>query len=718
MKKSLFILIISLVMPLLSWGQIYSAMWKKVDEAKKKDLPQTMSKALQQIVNKATVEKAYGQLMKAELKNAQVKASVAPDSLKPAVEALEQRCQGIKDEVLKTVYQTVLYSICLNNSILEKEPKKPVLTPALCEKLAQVKDETYQPFVKVASDSKLFNHDLLSIVGMELEAYQELHDYYEKVGNRQAACLMAVNMMGSGNDTQEKDYLQRLDSLIQVYEDLPECGELAISRYHYMNGHGEMFSAKEKVHYVREAVAKWSGYSRINHLKNAVKSMTNPQFTATVDHRISLPMREQVVRLSELRNLSKLEMKVYQVNGNGDLNLNPNSREDYKKLKPLLKLVPEYGVEQQFAARPDYELFEDSLTLQGLPIGVYMLEFSSEPGTEVVRRMYHVTDLFVMSEEEPDNRIRYVVVSATTGQPVAKAHLRLKEYISWKNYDTHNLRTDAKGECYFDNNKGRRIEVFAYTDGDKALPEMNLSNRYNYYKGTENHERTNIYTDRAIYRPGQTVHAAAIVYQVVERYKHNTVEGKRVSFVLRDANYKEVKRVTVVTDAFGTCSADFTLPSTGLIGQFTLLVNGQTHHIRVEEYKRPTFEVEFEKMKDHYQAGDTVTVKATARSYAGVPVQGATVKYKVVRRLALWWWNYSRYWDRSVIGFSNNDEEISSGETVTGDDGTFTVDMPMVLPVSNSPLFYNFIVTADVTDTAGETHAGQTSLPLGIVRRR
>ena len=117
-------------MPLLSWGQIYSAMWKKVDEAEKKDLPQTMSKALQQIVNKATVEKAYGQLMKAELKNAQVKASVAPDSLKPAVEALEQRCQGIKDEVLKTVHQTVLYSICLNNSILEKEPKKPVLTPA------------------------------------------------------------------------------------------------------------------------------------------------------------------------------------------------------------------------------------------------------------------------------------------------------------------------------------------------------------------------------------------------------------------------------------------------------------------------------------------------------------------------------------------------------------------------------------------------------------
>ena len=153
-------------MPFMTWGQTYSALWKKVDEAEKKDLPQTMSKVLQQIVDKATTEKAYGQLMKAELKNAQVKASVAPDSLKPAVEALETRCQGINDEVLKIVYQTVLYRIHrYNRNILEKEPQKPELTAALCAKLAQVKDETYVPFVEVESDSKLFDHDLLSIVG-------------------------------------------------------------------------------------------------------------------------------------------------------------------------------------------------------------------------------------------------------------------------------------------------------------------------------------------------------------------------------------------------------------------------------------------------------------------------------------------------------------------------------------------------------------------------
>ena len=712
MKQKLFILIISLVMPFITWGQTYSALWKKVNEAEQKDLPQTMSKVLQQIVDKATSEKAYGQLMKAELKNAQVKASVAPDSLKPAVEMLEQRCASINDEVLKTVYQTVLYRICQMNRILEKEPQKPELTAALCAKLAQVKDETYEPFVKVEPDSKLFNHDLLSIVGHELDAYQEMHDYYEKAGNRQAACLTALEVVESQG--MGKEFIHKIDSLISRYGDLPEAGELAISRVNYMQNRGEdEFPVGETVGYARQAVEKWASWSRINTLKNTIKSMINPQFGATIDQRISLPMREQTVYLHEVRNLSQVEMKVYRVNGNGDLNLNPESKEDFKKLKPLLKLMPEACVEMTFPSKPDYEVFEDSIALQGLPIGVYMLEFSSKPGTEVVRRMFHVTDLFVMSEKQPDLRIRYVVVNATTGQPVAKAHVRIKEYTSWKEYITHNLRADSKGECYFENSKDRRLEVFAYTDGDKALPEMNLSNRYNYYKRNDDGERTMIYTDRAIYRPGQTVHAAAIVYEMTEGYKHNAVEGKRMSFVLRDANYKEVQRVSAVTDQYGTCSADLTLPSTGLTGQFSLVVNGETQRIRVEEYKRPTFEVKFDEVKAHYEAGDTVTVKATARSYAGVPVQGATVKYKVVRRLALWWWNYNRYWNTGTIGLSSNDEEISSGETVTGDDGTFTVDMPMVLPESKSPLFYNFIVTADVTDTAGETHAGQTSLPLG-----
>ena len=708
MKKNLLILILLSVMPILTWGQTYQALWKKVSEAERKDLPQTAYNAVQEIVEKATKEKAYGQLLKAELKGAQVKASISPDSLQPAVEALAKRAAQIDDEVLKTVYQTVLWKVNETKEDPEGLYQKPKLTEALCEKLAQVKDDAYEPFVITGSDSKLFDHDLLSIIGYELNDYEPLHHYYEKVGNRPAACLTALEDVR--NQVNGERRMEVLDSLIKVYENLPEAGALAMARYDYMESSGK-FTTEEKITYLRQTISKWPDWQQMNSLRNAERGLTNPQFTAQIPYRIALPQREQTVELKELRNLQKVKRTIYRVNANGDIDLNPNTDEHWKKLKKLI--TPIETKEVTFSGKKDYELFEDSMTLQGLPIGVYLLEFSSEPKTDIERRLYQVTDLYVMSEEQPNDRIRYVVVSATTGQPVGKAHLRIKEYTSWKDYTTHNLTTNSKGECYYEKKNNRRIEVWPTTDADKAAPETNLGNRYSYYEGAPLTIQTVLYTDRSIYRPGQTVHAAAIVYEVRNGYKHQVVKDRQVTFELRDANYKEVKRVTVQTDEFGSCSVDLTLPSSGLTGRYSLRASDATNYIRVEEYKRPTFQVEFSEMKENYKAGDTVKVTGTARSYAGVPVQGAKVKYKVVRRLAFWWWSYCRYWSTEIIGNTTSDTDICSGEVTTGDDGTFTVEMPMALPESSRPLFYNFVVTADVTDVGGETHTGQYSLPIG-----
>lgn len=719
MKKNL-ILILLLMIPFSIFGQTYSALWKKADEAARKDLPQTQREVLLQIVEKATKEKAYGQLLKAELTAAQVQASVAPDSLKPAVEALEKRCRAISDDiVLKTVYQTVLWQIYYRNMRQQDQEEglpqdiKPVLTPALCGQLAQVKDETYNPFVVKGTDSKIFDHDLLSVIGYELDDYVPLSTYYEAAGNRRAACLTALEALKHHHEGGEA-YLQQLDSLIKRYGDLDEAGEIAIERFETMS-HLSQFTVAERVNYAREAIDRWRQYPHINSLRNAVGDLTHPQYSLLIKDRIALPMREQKVEVESLRNLQSLKMKVYAVKGNGDLGLNPQNESDYKQLKPLLTLLPDACVERHYTGngKKDYEVYEDSLMLAALPVGVYMLEFSTSPSTETERKMYYVTDLYTLTEEQPDGQIRYVVVSATTGQPVAKANLRIKDYTSWNKYNTHHLVTNGKGECILKERKGRRREVFTYTNTDKASPEMNLTTRYSYEEASECQETTCLFTDRAIYRPGQTVHVALTVYETLHGTEHQTIANKRISFELRDANYKEVKRESAVTDAYGSCAVDFTLPASGLTGMFTIRANGQNTSIRVEEYKRPAFEVSFDPVKEHYAAGDTVTAKATARSYAGVPVQGATVKYKVVRRLAFWWWSYNRYWDTGYIATTSGDDEIASGETQTADDGTFTVDMPMAMPESDHPLFYNFVVSADVTDQAGETHTATYSLPLG-----
>ena len=698
-QRIITLLILVTAMPFMLFGQSYSALWKKAQEAEEKDLPQTQYEIIQKIVSKAENEKAYGQLLKAGLKGAQVMMTISTDSLSPAVERIRKRGEATKDEALKIVYQTVLWRVCNANSSIKMEVVKPVLDDACCALLASIKEKTYDPFVISGDDRGYFNDDLLSVVGFELSEYEPMYNYYKKVGNRKAACLTAAKAFRY-NST-------KLRELIAEYQDLEEAGALAISLYDQLG-----MNTGDRVNFIEDALGKWGGWKGMNTLRNSLKSLTNPQIHVDYEARVNLPMRPMQVKLSNIRNISSVTLSVYRVKSDGDISYNPNNKDDYKHIKPLLSHDP-IKIEKKYSGKKTYELFEDTLDLKGLPVGVYMLEFTTSPSTEVERRLYFVTDMYTLSESQPGGKMRYVVVSGSTGQPIAKANLRIRQYKSYKNYTTHEYKVNDKGELIYTPNASGRQEVFAYTDADKACPEMSVANRYRYYASDKEVTQTNIYTDRAIYRPGQTVHAAALLYKVTDGYKHSSVKGKSVSFTLRDANWEEVKRLSAKTDDYGMCSVDFTLPSSGLTGRYTIQVNGNSYSFRVEEYKRPTFEVVFPEVKQNYKAGDTLEIRGVARTYSGVPVQGADVEYKVVRSMAFWWWTYWRYYDGGYIGTGRSDIEVFEGEAETDDDGTFVVKMPLTMPESNSPMFYNFIVTADVTDEGGETHSGSLSLPLG-----
>ena len=700
MQKKIWAILFIMMLPMWLFGQSYSELWKKANEAEDKDLPKTQYEVLQKIVAKAEKEKAYGQLLKAELNAAQVMSVIAPDSLKPAVEQIQKRGEATKDEVLRLVYQTVLYRVISDNRDLELQATRPTLTPKICEQLAQVKEDAYEPFVKKGSDSHYFNHDLLSIVGYELDDLQPLYDYYTKTGNRQAACLVIAELKRYAS-------IEEIDALIQTYRDLKECGELAIARYERMYA----FPVAERIAYIHSALDQWGGWKRMGVLRNAEKDLTNPQFHVAYDHQVVTPQQSQTVQLRNLRHLSSLTMKVYRLNANGDLDDSPTYDKGYQKIKKLIKGVAAEET-RTYTGKAPYEFFEDSLTLSALPVGVYMVEFTSAPTTEPVRRLYYVTDVYTIMESQPD-ALRYVVVHASTGQPIPKAHLRIKER-NYGNDHVLNVVTDAKGEYLLKTDRlHRQREVFAYTDDDKACPELNATNQYSYYHGQDQVSRTCIYTDRSIYRPGQTVHAAAIIYEVQKGMEHAVTAHKHVNFVLNDANGKKVAEQSTTTDDFGTCAAELTIPVSGLSGRFTVRVNGQSHVIRVEEYKRPTFHVDFPEVKQAYAAGDTIQVKGVALSYAGVPVQEAKVCYKVTRRTAFWWWSYSRYWDSAVLGYGHDGVEVYQGEAKTDAEGQFEAQVPFNLPETNHPMFYTFVVSADVTDTAGETHHGELSLPLG-----
>jgi len=705
MNKHSYIFILALLlMPMILFGQSYSSLWKKASEAEKKDLPKTQIEVLQKIVSKAEKDRAYGQLLKAEILQAQVLGMVSPDSLKPAVGRLEKRCNETSDEVLKTVYRTVLYRIGDHSRELDVAYQKPELTADICRKLAGVKENDYEPFIVPGVDSRIFDKDLLSIVGFELNEYQPLYDYYKQSGNRRAACMTAAYLV-----RQRSFELEEIDAMLESYQDLDVAGELALSRYREMRYEAD----DEKLAFIHKALDRWGSWERLQELRNEEHNLTNPQFYVRYSKKVVRPQEPQDVVLDRMRNISRLTMAVYRVDADGDIDLSPDLKDDYQKIKPLLSPTG-ITVEKTYDNSP-CDFFNDTLTVEGLPVGVYMLEFTADKDVDAVRMFYYVTDVYVMCLPMPlDSGERYVVVSAATGQPCPRARLRIKDYYSYRNYKTKEAVTDKNGEYIFKlSNVSQSRKVYAYTDTDRGCPEETFSGRYRYYGDQDIDRQTLIYTDRSIYRPGQTVHVAGLLYQVLSGKDHKVTGHESVKIILRDANYKVIEEKEVQTDDYGKCSADFILPSSGLTGRYSVHIGNTQQRIQVEEYKRPTFEVTFPEVTQDYKAGDTIEVKATARSYAGVPVQGAKVKYTVVRRVAFWWWSYSRYWSTGYIGSGNNDTEMYQGEAVTADDGTFVVRMPLIVPETSHSMFYTFVCSADVTDEAGETRSGSLALPLG-----
>ena len=681
MKYRLFVIVAAILMvPMGLLGQTYQTLWKQVEEAQNKDLPKTALTHLQKIEAKAAKEQAYGQLLKSTLLHARLQAEVAPDSLRPAVSRLEQQEQATKDVALKAVYDAVLSIVYQNNRKLGDDwetKSKDYATKALAhpDALAAQKTDSYVPFVIKGKDSELYEHDLLSVIGAELGAWQELHQYYSQKGNRRAACITGAEAF---------DRIEALDSLIQIYGELPEACELAICRFQLME---DGYTIAQRMDYLRSAIKRWGSWRRANWLRNMERELTRPQFSARMSKLLAMPQESQTVQLSNLRNIESLTLRVYRTPLKGDTEMD-DPQEAFKKLKTKLKEVEALRQTRYFMGHVDYELFNDSVSLGGLEPGIYLVEFSS-PQTETSLQFYYVSGVRLLSQAMPDEQKRQVAVDALTGKPLSNATIQeVKRY-------------------------GKQL--FAYTPTDCYCPPINAYGRYVFNNYDYHAEHTSLFTDRSIYRPGQTVHVTAVVWKEQSATDNVAVGEKSVNITLRDANYKQIAEKKVTTDRFGKCTTEFTLPTGLLNGRFTILANGSSTSISVEEYKRPTFQVEFADYQKSYQQGDTVHAQGKALTYAGVPVQGAKVKYTVRRKVAFWWMTYSRYWGQGYLGSGMDSEVMNEGETTTADDGTFMVDMPMLLPkdLGLRPMFYHFVVEADVTDMGGETHSGTLSLPLG-----
>jgi hypothetical protein len=403
---------------------------------------------------------------------------------------------------------------------------------------------------------------------------------------------------------------------------------------------------------------------------------------------------------------------------------------DEKLWAELLAASPLRNWQQVLPATGDFQLHATEIKTDALPSGEYILLAASDNFSKnavIGARLFYVSNISFVSRGHD-----YFVLNRETGKPLVSAAVQVWEQL----YDYKNYRyTTEKGNLYKTDNNGffrtaekenkdnnRRRENFKLDiswNSDRLFMDDWLYDYY-YYRNpnvqedySEKSRRVFFFADRSIYRPGQTVFFKGITIVPDKEKKNKVLAGFATKVYLRDANYQLVDSAELKTNEYGSFSGKFQLPQGVLNGLFTIVADeqkGQTQ-ISVEEYKRPKFYVEHEKIKGTFKANDKIKVTGLAKAYAGNNIDGAAVKYRVVREPRfIYPWLFWRWWQPPTESM-----EIAHGETKTDRDGKFVIEFEAIPDKTIDKKFdpvFDYKVYSDVTDINGETRSGETAVSV------
>ncbi|MCB9034486.1 MAG: alpha-2-macroglobulin [Chitinophagales bacterium] len=339
-----------------------------------------------------------------------------------------------------------------------------------------------------------------------------------------------------------------------------------------------------------------------------------------------------------------------------------------------------------------------------------------------------ISDISFTTQKEEESKINVFVVDRKSGYPLKEAKVSIYEkkydYDKRKYIKTEiaNIITDKNGfasQTIFSNEtKNYYNSKSIFFDICYKEDFLSSDNSVYLYKYKENAplktEKANIFTDRAIYRPGQIIYFKGICYSTLDG-NNELLKDKTVKVVFYDANQQKIAEQDLVTNQFGSITGTFTAPTTGMLGSMTIKALNEWHSIRVEEYKRPKFEVDFDTIKSSYNVYDTVAIKGFAKSYSGAMVDGAKVTYTIKRKtqMPIWyWWSWRRPW------FNQEEKIITTGTTTTDENGSYTIQFvaePDLSVAKKHAPYFNYEIIVDVTDINGETRSNTTTVKVGYL---
>jgi len=746
MDKRIQIIVLTVLMSMLNVSSLfaqttYESMWAEVEKVAEKDLPRQVVEKTQLIYDKARKEKNFPQMMKAWIQIVETKSTIDADSFRLA----DIRPADYTTPTEEAIYNAIMgsgYRAMRNNNSIRKDQDSvahyikmgnELLAKSLINKkeLAREKASDYLPLFTLGEDSRLYGHDLLSVLtrfaarmttdGTNYQKfYEEARDFYKKENNREAYTLMALECLDEDEMTKAK-YEKALKDLLEESKGLEAEADVALlyanymeenvkSAHHYPDD-DDSFDEDEEANkdqllaFVRNAQVKFKDSKLLNRFKMIENGMLSGNIRFSASGADVIANRPFTFYLN-YTNMAGVKLTIRQYNG---LDSDHRLRRDGKLILERNYL---FTTDEKTRARieknlPYHGYFADKLNLPADHYVVIMENGDVSNALDFRLSTIRLTDLSL-----PGRKHIFTVVDAVTGRPVKGATV----YLTTGNQEAISLKCNDDGECSFTAPERKYYNAYAYLEQNNRTETIGVyGNNLSEKPGTTG--RLEIFTDRAIYRPGQKTLVGVIAYQS-DGDESAILPFADLSVSLVDANRQTVETKKVKTNEWGTADVEFVIPKDRLPGNFhinaeindsTIITRDNSKNIRVEEYKRPTFEVSSKSTDKEREIafGDSAHVTFNATSLTGVPVQGATVKYRLRSANTTYRdWYYTPNWD-----------DIETGELTTDDEGNAKV----AFRIEENELFaeldrvVRYQLNAEITDIAGESH--ETTFYTAVSKR-
>ena len=466
---------------------------------------------------------------------------------------------------------------------------------------------------------------------------------------------------------------------------------------------------RELYELLKKGIDRYPNYERISVLENMLSQLTFSQFNVTGNR--TFPLNSAKKLTVSFRSVKSLTASLYRIDSPVDERM-AQSGIDYniKRKRTFIK-----NIEIPLPETPEYLTNDTTFIVDVDAPGTYMITFDSNPKMDTHHLgndyFFAVSDLAVFTRSTTNNKFDFIVVDRVTGSPIRNATINIYKLPgNWRNSSlTHieSIKTNKEGYATYNKsipNNDVYYSVVIGSDNGSLLSRLPFANSGYSTPEISLRESTQIFTDRSLFRPGQIVYFKAIHSRTVDN-NQSIVTDKDIEFVLKDANNREVSKQVLRTNEFGSASGEFVLPQGALPGNFTIeTVNGSIS-IKVEEYKRPTFEVSFDKIEETYKFGEEITLSGKTESFSGIKLQNALVEWKITRQQT--WW---RFWGGTT-------EHYAEGSVYTDDEGEFKIKFTPDKSDSRSSgrSIFSFVVDATVTDINGETQVGSYMVTVGDV---